>query len=107
VEVEERCGPLARREVHESGPVDGVPSARDQLILGRRVEARSRGQEEQSHFRAGPRADARRGVYDVALARCDFPIVIRWLAEHVPLVARQQVVVSAPKMLLGSSVGFS
>jgi hypothetical protein len=41
------------------------------------------------------------------LARCDFPIVIFWLAEHVALLARQHVVVSAPKMLLGSSVGFS
>jgi hypothetical protein len=31
----------------------------------------------------------------------------RWAALHVPLVTRQHVVVSAPKMLLGSSVGFS
>jgi hypothetical protein len=41
------------------------------------------------------------------LARVDFPIVIFWLAEHVALLTRQHVVVSAPKMLLGSSVGFS
>jgi hypothetical protein len=32
---------------------------------------------------------------------------VRWAALQVPVVARQQVVVSAPKMLLGSRVGFS
>jgi hypothetical protein len=46
-------------------------------------------------------------VYDVVLARDDFPIVVRWLVEQVALLTRQQVVVSAPKMLLGASVGFS
>jgi hypothetical protein len=41
------------------------------------------------------------------LVREAFPIVVRWLVLHVALLARQHVVVSAPKMLLGSSVGFS
>jgi hypothetical protein len=34
-------------------------------------------------------------------------MLVRCAVLHVPLVARQHVVVSAPKMLLGSSVGFS
>ncbi|MGH7305060.1 MAG: hypothetical protein ACRELZ_17390, partial [Candidatus Rokuibacteriota bacterium] len=87
------------------GPVDGISSAGDQLTLGERVEACARGQQEQSDVRA--RSRPRACVYDVVLARDDFPIVVLWLAEHVALLARQHVVVSAPKMLLGSSVGFS
>jgi len=41
------------------------------------------------------------------LVREAFPIEVRWLVLHVTLFTRQHVVVSAPKMLLGSSVGFS
>jgi len=41
------------------------------------------------------------------LVRWPLPKLVRWAMLHVPLVARQHVVVSAPKMLLGSSVGFS
>jgi hypothetical protein len=43
----------------------------------------------------------------VALVRLDFPRVCFWDVAHVPVVARQHVVVSAPKMLLGWRVGFS
>ncbi|MGH7303174.1 MAG: hypothetical protein ACRELZ_07790 [Candidatus Rokuibacteriota bacterium] len=105
VGVEQRGDSLARREVDEDGPVHGISSAGDELTLGRRVESGARGQQQQSDFRARSRRRAR--VYDVVLARVDFPIVIRWLAEHVALLTRQHVVVSAPKMLLGSSIGFS
>jgi hypothetical protein len=92
--MEQRGGPLVGRELDEGGPVDGASGQLAELALGPRVEARPRSQQEQ------------RG-YDVALVRCDFPIVVRWLFEQVAPVARQHVVVSAPKMLLGSSVGFS
>jgi len=34
-------------------------------------------------------------------------MLVRCATLHVMLVARQHVVVSAPKMLLGSNVGFS
>jgi len=43
----------------------------------------------------------------VVLVRWPLPMLVRCAVLHVPVVARQHVVVSAPKMLLGSSVGFS
>jgi hypothetical protein len=104
VRVQERRRPLADGDRDEVGPGDGAAGQRDQLAPIRGVEPRARGQQEQRDLRA---AAGEGDVYDVALARCDFPIVIFWLDEHVPVVARQHVVVSAPKMLLGSSVGFS
>jgi len=47
------------------------------------------------------------GSYEVVLVRWPLPMLVRCALLHVPVVARQHVVVSAPKMLLGSSVGFS
>jgi hypothetical protein len=54
-------------------------------------------------------SSARAGTagYDVVLVRLPLPMLVRCALLHVPVVARQHVVVSAPKMLLGSSVGFS
>jgi hypothetical protein len=45
--------------------------------------------------------------YEVVLARIALPMLVRWATLRVGFVTRQHVVVSAPKMLLGSSVGFS
>jgi hypothetical protein len=106
VSVEERADTLAHREGGEARPVDGTAGECDELTSGPLVELHASCQQEQPRLRAGP--GARVGdVYDVVLVRDDFPIVVRWLFEQVGLVTRQQVVVSAPKMLLGSSVGFS
>jgi hypothetical protein len=104
--VQERRRPLASGALDERRPVDDVAGERGQPRLRRLVAADSRAQQEQTRCRVG-RERRRHGRYDVVLVREAFPIVVRWLVLHVALFTRQHVVVSAPKMLLGSSVGFS
>jgi hypothetical protein len=104
--VQEWGDALACCEIDESWPIHRLRDAAGELVLGRGIETRARGQQKQSRLPI-PTALPGHGPYDVVLARCDLPIVIFWLAEHVPLFTRQHVVVSAPNMLLGSSVGFS
>jgi hypothetical protein len=106
VPVQERRRPLVRCALDERRPVDDVAGEHGQPRLRRVVAADSRTQQEQTRCRVG-RGRRRHGRYDVVLVREPFPIVVRWLVLHVALLARQHVVVSAPKMLLGSSVGFS
>jgi hypothetical protein len=106
VGVEKGGDALAYRDGGDAGPVDRTACERDQITCGRLVEVSAGRQQKQPRRRVGP-GPVGRELYDVELARVDFPIEFRWAIEQVALVARQQVVVSAPKMLLGSSVGFS
>jgi len=96
---------LAMGAVDEEAPVDGTDGILGEPSIGARVGSRPCTQQEHAGLPVGRRG--RRRVYDVELVRDPFPIETRWAALQVPFVARQQVVVSAPKMLLGSSVGFS
>ena len=106
VPVQERRRPLLGCALDERCPVDGLAGEHDQPWLRRLVATDLRAQQEQARCRV-ERGRRRHDVYDVELVREAFPIVVRWLVLHVALVVRQHVVVSAPKMLLGSSVGFS
>jgi hypothetical protein len=106
VRVEKRRRALARRELDEARPVDRTGREHGQLGVGRGLRAGTRTQQEQSRL-GGERGARGHGRYDVVLVRLPLPMPARWAALHVPLVTRQHVVVSAPKMLLGSSVGFS
>jgi hypothetical protein len=104
--VQERRHALAGRELDEGRPVDGRGRERRQLGIRGGVWTAPRAEQEQSRVRAQRGAHGH-GGYDVVLVRFPLPMLVRCAVLHVPLVARQHVVVSAPKILLGSSVGFS
>jgi hypothetical protein len=106
VKVKERGYPLAHREPDEDPPVKGSGRERGQLALPGLIEVRARPQKDQARLGAGHGTRAH-DAYDVVLVRCPLPKLFRAVVLQAPVVARQQVVVSAPKMLLGSSVGFS
>jgi hypothetical protein len=106
VGTQKRRRAFADSELDESGPVDDAGHEGRELDIPRGFNVAARAQEQQSRVRMELGAREHAG-YDVVLVRLPLPILVRCALLHVPLVARQHVVVSAPKILLGSSVGFS
>jgi hypothetical protein len=105
IPVDERDHAFAAGAVDDEGPVQGPAGDLGEATVRGLVGSRARPKQERTADRVG--RGRRRRVYEVELVRDPFPIEVRWAVLQVPFVARQHVVVSAPKMLLGSRVGFS
>ena len=105
IPVDERDHAFAACAVDDEGPVQGPGGDLGEATVRGLGGSRARPKQERAAHRIG--RGRRRRVYEVELVRDPFPIEVRWAVLQVPFVARQHVVVSAPKMLLGSRVGFS
>jgi hypothetical protein len=105
--VKKRSRALANRELDEGRPVEDPRHERRKLDISGGVGTTARAQQQQSRFGTQVAARGHGPSYDVVLVRCPLPMLVRCAVLQFAFVSRQHVVVSAPKMLLGASVGFS